>query len=109
MSQLPRIFVGHAEHRPPGIKLVPGELMPPREMQAAAKLLTEDVFTNNSIAIDGIPGERVMVISASGKILPLTACPRYQKWFEEMTAGEMWSFFGEAWVDELPDKESEEA
>jgi hypothetical protein len=31
---------------------------------------------------------------------PLTSHPKFPKWKDEMTPGEMWSLFGEKWVVE---------
>jgi prophage maintenance system killer protein len=32
---------------------------------------------------------------------PLTSHPEYPKWKDEMTPGEMWSLFGEKWIEEV--------
>lgn len=47
---------------------------------------------------------RMLALDENGltRCAALTQHPKFQTWKDEFNAGEMWSFFGEQWVTELP-------
>lgn len=61
------------------------------------------IYTNNTHVVCLFPYDKVVVISQSGKRATLDKHPKYRVWKEEFHAGEFWSCFGEAWVDDLPE------
>ncbi len=53
-----------------------------------------DCMGVNEVRMTFLNDDRATVCAA------LTSHPKYPKWKDEMTPGEMWSLFGEKWVAE---------
>lgn len=58
------------------------------------------IWCNQPLVADAIPFDRVRVWSKSGKSKLLSEHPDAAKWIGLLKAGELWSYVGEAWVDE---------
>jgi predicted ATPase len=60
--------------------------------------------THSPYMLDELDANEVRVMAlqddGSSACQPLTNHPEYQKWKKEFSAGDMWSFFGEGWVNE---------
>lgn len=53
-------------------------------------------WTNNPYIVCRCEVDEVLVLTPSGP-KPLTAHPKFQKWKDEFSPGEMWTMFGEEW------------
>jgi len=60
-----------------------------------------NIACNSPLLADAFPADRVRVWSKSGKSRLLSEHPEVAQWSGVMTSGDMWTFFGEAWVDEV--------
>lgn len=62
--------------------------------------------TNSPYLLGSMDHEEVCVLALNNngftRCATLTQHPKFQTWKDEFNAGEMWSFFGEQWVNELP-------
>lgn len=70
----------------------------PRNFQKIADQLKDcNIWTNNPLIVDCFPAEKVLVCQG-GLSKVLAQHSLYRQWKDEMTAGELWSMFGEDWV-----------
>lgn len=71
----------------------------PREFQSTVNSLTTHIWTNNPYIVDCFDPDKVICYSKTKQHLPLSSHPDWDKWHDEMSAGEFWSMVGEDWVD----------
>ena len=118
-----RCYVGEWNARPIGSNVDPTvfNLVHPNDFLKVAEQHKKerpdvDVWTNNPYVVSAFNPEEVFVCcrfdgdvpAVRGDIYrlhrggivcrPITDHPKYKKWKDEMTPGEMWSLFGERWV-----------
>lgn len=64
--------------------------------------LDYDCFTNNPCLIDQYQFINIFVVSLRGNVACITEHPSFKAWEAEFNSGELWTFLGESWVDQLP-------
>jgi predicted ATPase len=80
------------------ITLLRGLLETNSDLQIVAT--THSPYMLDCMAVDEV---RMTILNDDGATVcaPLTSHPNFPKWKDEMTPGEMWSLFGEKWVEEV--------
>lgn len=103
-----RLYVGHPIGLAARNVVIPDMailLRHPTERAREIKAIADsgvDIYWSDPHAADQFTGDRVLVISKTGKMAPLWAHPEWKGWCG-MPCGEIWAVLGEDWVDAAAD------
>ena len=92
-----RVYVGDFNSAPRDVSVLSDEFhkIHPRDLRKTK--FPEKFFTNNPCVVDCFSGSEIFCCY-NGKIKPLADHENFQKWKQEFSAGDFWTFVGEDWV-----------